>query len=399
MPDMPSPAHSPALVIGGMHRSGTSLLASLCQGAGLALGQRLLAAGNGNPSGHYEDLDFVELHERILVANGLGSEGFTADATPVIPDRLRHEALALVAARRGLGTPWGWKDPRTVLLLDEWATLVPEARFLVVFRPPWEVADSLYRRGDPAFHHNPPLALAVWQHYNRRLSAFVVRHPDRCLVCELSQVVTSPGPVFDAIRRRLGVPLGEPPGDRFHDSLLRSADDDARAGLVRAVCPPAWDTYLELRRWAATTAPLPDTDAVSMEANRGPVEADRCAVLEWARSAAAERHQREAETRAATLERALADALRERDASLEAGQRLEGDLVAATTRAADLAADLAAAQATAAALRIRLASWQATATEIQAALAAIDHSRGDTDLAGRFARQWPDAPSASPAAA
>ena len=398
---MPPPAHSPALVISGMHRSGTSLLASLCHGAGLALGQRLLAAGNGNPSGHYEDLDFVELHERILVANGLGSEGFTADATPVIPDRLRHEALALVTARRGLGTPWGWKDPRTVLLLDEWATLVPEARFLVVFRPPWEVADSLYRRGDPAFHHNPPLALAVWQHYNRRLSAFVARHPDRCLVCELSQVVASPAPVFDALSRRLGVPLGEPPADRYHDSLLISAEDGSRAGLVRAVCPSAWDTYLGLRRWAAMTAPLPDpdADAVSTEADRGPVDADRRAVLEWARAVAAVRHQREAETRAATLERALADALRERDASRGTCTRVEGELLAATTRAAKLAADLAASEATAAALRTRLASWQATATEIQAALAAIDRSRGDTDLAGRFARQWPDAPSASPAAA
>ncbi len=392
---MPALPHSPALVIGGMHRSGTSLLASLVHGAGMPMGQRLLAAGNGNVAGHYEDLDFVELHERILVGNGLGSEGFTADRLPTIPDRARHEALALVAARRGLGTPWGWKDPRTVLLLDDWAEMVPEARFILVFRAPWEVADSLFRRGDPAFFHNPPLALSVWQHYNRNLVGFAARHPDRCLVRELPQVIAGPGDLFDAIRRQFGIPLGAPPADRFHDGLLHTSADGARARLVKTSCPEAWTTYLELRRWAGTTTPLPD--AV-------PIEVDRVAVFEWARAAAADRREADAVAHAATLEARLAEALRERDASREAGKRLEAQCAALSTactaHAAECgaaAATLAEAHATAAALRARLASWQATAADIQAALATIDRFRGDTDLAGRFAHQWPD--TAQPTAA
>jgi len=41
-----------ALIVGGMHRSGTSLLASLCEGAGVRMGEHLLGiGGGGNPKG------------------------------------------------------------------------------------------------------------------------------------------------------------------------------------------------------------------------------------------------------------------------------------------------------------------------------------------------------------
>lgn len=52
-----------AIVVAGMHRSGTSLVASLCADAGVDMGARLLGPGPGNPRGHYEDLDV--LSERI----------------------------------------------------------------------------------------------------------------------------------------------------------------------------------------------------------------------------------------------------------------------------------------------------------------------------------------------
>ncbi|MFM7137383.1 MAG: hypothetical protein ACKO1M_10005, partial [Planctomycetota bacterium] len=75
------PDFSPALVIAGMHRSGTSLLAGMCQEAGVRIGDRLLGAYRGNEAGHFEDLDFVEWHQLVLRANGLAPEGFVAEAT------------------------------------------------------------------------------------------------------------------------------------------------------------------------------------------------------------------------------------------------------------------------------------------------------------------------------
>jgi hypothetical protein len=132
-----APDFAPALVIAGMHRSGTSLVAGLCQAAGLHVGDRLLGAYRGNEAGHFEDLDFVEWHQLVLRANGLAPEGFVAEATPQVPAALERKAEALVATRREPGGIWGWKDPRTTLHLEFWRRVVPEARFLFIVRRPW----------------------------------------------------------------------------------------------------------------------------------------------------------------------------------------------------------------------------------------------------------------------
>ena len=89
-----SPA--PILIITGMHRSGTSVVAAALASAGLHVGSRLMPGGRGNPRGHFEDLDFVSLHERILRANGIGTEGFTTATEIPVPPSLADEAVLLV---------------------------------------------------------------------------------------------------------------------------------------------------------------------------------------------------------------------------------------------------------------------------------------------------------------
>ena len=56
------------LVITGMHRSATSLVANLMQQAGLEIGDQLMGPGPGNRRGHFEDRDFYVLHEQMLAA-------------------------------------------------------------------------------------------------------------------------------------------------------------------------------------------------------------------------------------------------------------------------------------------------------------------------------------------
>jgi GT2 family glycosyltransferase/glycosyltransferase involved in cell wall biosynthesis len=269
-----------ALVIAGMHRSGTSLLAGLCQEAGLRIGDRLLGAYPGNEAGHFEDLDFVEWHQLVLQANGLAPEGFVASSTPSVPAALEQSAEALVAARRAAKGPWGWKDPRTTLHLEFWRRVIPEARFLFVIRPPWEVVDSLFRRGDEAFRTNPPFAIQVWTHYNRLIRDFTVMHPGQSIVRDLSQVVEDPASVFQAVRKVLGVPLGEP-RDRFRPDLLSRETQAARITFVAATCPQAVALYEELAAIAGCRAKPPvvgpgDTGAV---ADHGFQEWSQCRIL------------------------------------------------------------------------------------------------------------------------
>jgi len=268
------------LLIGGMHRSGTSLTASLVASAGIDLGPELLGANESNPLGHFEDLGFQDFHRRALTARGISDEGYTATARGDVPAALEPLADELLAARMRRRTAWGWKEPRTTLFLDFWQERVPETRHLFIFRRPWEVADSLFRRGDETFLVNPTFAFDVWTHYNRLILDFVRRHPTRCLVFEIQQLIASPGRVFSTVRSKLDVPLGRP-GRRYRDSHFHRDHGSMRAALVRAIAPDAWRVYLELRELAGlddrVEAKTPSTASVG-----------ECAVLEWARASRAE---------------------------------------------------------------------------------------------------------------
>ena len=55
------------LIIVGMHRSGTSLTTSVLSKSGLDIGSNLLGSGVGNEEGHFENLEFVDFHRKMLI--------------------------------------------------------------------------------------------------------------------------------------------------------------------------------------------------------------------------------------------------------------------------------------------------------------------------------------------
>ena len=59
---------STAILVAGMHRSGTSALTGALNVLGISLGQHLLAPGEDNPKGYWEHQSAVEIHERLLTA-------------------------------------------------------------------------------------------------------------------------------------------------------------------------------------------------------------------------------------------------------------------------------------------------------------------------------------------
>jgi len=269
------------LVITGMHRSGTSLLASLFAGAGVNVGSRLMGASRGNDRGHWEDLDFYEFHARALEANGVGPEGFACADELLVPPAMRDDAARVVAGKAAAQAPWGWKDPRTTLFLDFWQSLLPEAAYVFVFRSPWEVADSLFRRGDAIFLRHPAFAVRVWQHYDRRIVDFDKAHRSRCGLKDVTQVAANPAAVFAEVRDHLGVQVGEPPA-RFEEPLLQRDDGRLRREVVAAFQPEAVALYTEMRRLAGldespVDVPTP-CDAATMAEH---------AIVEWSRAAAA----------------------------------------------------------------------------------------------------------------
>jgi hypothetical protein len=236
----------PPLVVTGMHRSGTSLTAALLRNAGLDVGTRLLRSDGPRDVGHSEDLDFVELHQDVLRRQGLNPAGWTLEPAVPVDAETEARARALVAAK-GARRAWGWKDPRTTLFLDLWHDVVPEAWFLFVYRAPWEVVDSLYRRGDFPFFWTPTLAIAVWTHYNALLLDFVARAPSRCVVAGVAAIAARPRTLVAHLNRICGLGLRPPdPSVRRPGALHAAPPEPEQLAAIQAVAPEALDLYARL---------------------------------------------------------------------------------------------------------------------------------------------------------
>lgn len=154
----------------GMHRSGTSFLTGSLQQAGLELGKH----NSWNPynlKGNRENTDIVDLHEAVLA-----SRGHSWDSPPagklVWSDAHVSRARSIIRGYDGMPR-WGFKDPRTLLVIDGWKSLVPTIDFVGIFRHPDAVARSLAARGGMSREK----ALLLWENYNRRLLELHARHP------------------------------------------------------------------------------------------------------------------------------------------------------------------------------------------------------------------------------
>lgn len=243
------------LVVAGMHRSGTSLVASVAAAAGVDMGERLLAPAPANPLGYFEDVTFLSLQQRMLTDctpaddHGHRDWGWT-EGERLDRERFplyREEARALIEARR-TGGPWGWKDPRTTLALDFWDDLLEDARYLFVYRYPWDVADSMQRLGAEVFLRNPEYGHRIWAFYNRHLLDFRRRHRERSLLVSVNALLRHPERFRTLLAERFGLHL---PEERLReivdDCMLRTVDGaDPLVGLVAATSPESVRLLAEL---------------------------------------------------------------------------------------------------------------------------------------------------------
>ena len=158
------------VVVGGMHRSGTSMAIRLLNVMGVYLGEEseLVPATADNPDGYWEHSGFVDVNEEILHELGGGWDlpvalppGWRHDDR-FAPVRLRADELVTRFTNQ---ESWGWKDPRNSLTLPFWQENVPQLKVVICLRHPLEVAVSLQRRG--MFSYS--LSLALWKAYNERI--------------------------------------------------------------------------------------------------------------------------------------------------------------------------------------------------------------------------------------
>ncbi|HET6994635.1 MAG TPA: hypothetical protein VFI06_06620, partial [Chitinophagaceae bacterium] len=100
---------SKVLIITGMHRSGTSVITQWLSRCGLPVGERLEPAGIGNVEGHFEDADFLEIHQQYLKARKLPSSGYTSGPFTGLSTLEKQPLVSLLVYKSRQHEQWGWK--------------------------------------------------------------------------------------------------------------------------------------------------------------------------------------------------------------------------------------------------------------------------------------------------
>jgi hypothetical protein len=147
--------NSQAIIVLGMHRSGTSASTGMLRCLGVMLGTQLYSGhAEINAKGYFEHSDITDTDEEALLALNSGWD----DILPK-PDnwwkekKLEHYAQKIKYYLRkdfSNSLVWAIKDPRICRMLPWWLDILSDeginAKFLIIIRPPHEVYLSLNRR-------------------------------------------------------------------------------------------------------------------------------------------------------------------------------------------------------------------------------------------------------------
>ncbi len=225
---------SRVLAVLGMHRSGTSWLAGSLEAMGVALGEVSLADPH-NQKGNRESPELMALHEAVLRSN---------DGSWKRPPSRRQwssehsAALAEYVERMNdAHTLWGFKDPRALLILDEWLRRVPALERIGIYRHPAAVHRSLNAR-NPRFDR--ARSVKLWKTYNDALVAEHRRSPFPLLRFDVAP--TDVNAQLRAVAELLELPADAAPF--FDESLVHQNSEEP---TIPWGCRRLW-AYLEEQR-------------------------------------------------------------------------------------------------------------------------------------------------------
>lgn len=215
--------HRRAILVLGMHRSGTSALTRIIGHLGASLPFDPMPETADNPCGYWESRSIARFNNRLLELAGTrwNDDAPLPDAWFADPARAadEDEAATLLAAAFGDATLLVLKDPRVCRLLPLWRNVLArggiEPCAVIALRDPGEVARSLQARlEDPAFRPAavaaPERGLLLWLRYvldaearSRDMPRTVIDYPSlladwRAAVRGLVELVPLPTITFEA---------------------------------------------------------------------------------------------------------------------------------------------------------------------------------------------------------
>jgi len=253
----------PVVVILGMHRSGTSLIANLMHGVGVEFGEELLPADSFNAAGYWESKIICETHAKILGELNCDWHNpplsFPADWWRKSSiQELKKILVDYVASNcKANDKIWGFKDPRTAILLPLWLEIFDELQleplYVLSVRHPGPVAASLATRDRLGFALSQALWLKtnldVLSHAGNKLRAIV--DYDRWFDSGMDQART--------VVKSLNLPRSI-----SEEQIINAVEQTIHSGLRHhsskqdEILSPIVAKFYSLLRQAATDGKMPD---------------------------------------------------------------------------------------------------------------------------------------------
>ena len=148
------------------------------------------------------------------------------------------------------------------MLLNFWDTLLPEAKYIFVYRFPWEVSESISRLNHPFFQEHPDCAVEIWHFYNRHLLEFYQAHPERCILVNINTFSKSPTQFLNILQTKFGMEicdeLRSQIGEIFKPQLFHYTDDiPSKVRQFRTTAPECWEIFAQLDRVADIPSQIP----------------------------------------------------------------------------------------------------------------------------------------------
>lgn len=197
---------STPIIILGVPRSGTSLLADLIRRWGAVVGneEELKAADQHNPRGYWEYLPLKRFNDKLLAHVGRNEvippdDEDAAQLAALSNDpHYREHAYELMRAmeqHRG-GRHWCWKDPRLPSVLPFWSRIWPaDTIYVIPVRNPLDIATSQrIFSGTISFPVDPfpiSLPLLYWQRAMLEILGWTEGHQRKIFV-EYEQLLQTP---------------------------------------------------------------------------------------------------------------------------------------------------------------------------------------------------------------
>lgn len=185
------------------------------------MGENMVGAMRGNLRGHFEDADFVQLHDDILADNHCHM--YSPKNHLSITESRKEQASNIIKIKQTNFSSFGWKDPRTTLFLDFWSDMLPDCKFVLLYREPFLVTDSLRQRGtDRRIKVFPWLPATAWIKYNKSIIDFHNKNPSNSIVINISGFNKSHEKSRIAVGEFLSYDLNKPYTDVYHTNEIAS---------------------------------------------------------------------------------------------------------------------------------------------------------------------------------